>query len=580
MLRRLPYPGLAAAIALAIVVGVPAATLFLPRTPPPSRPQPASVPIPPSPRPESPSDLADRMIPPWFKPESRAERRERIAVGKMAVPAVIAPEPALPMAGEAVGRERFARLVGNGVVSTAATPLSTLSMDVDTASYSFVRRSLQEGVLPPLDAVRVEEMINYFQYDYPRPSGPEVPLAMATELFPTPWNPRTKLLRLSASAYAPDPASRPPARLVFLVDVSGSMQGPDRLQLLVNGLRQAVEALRPDDSVAIVTYAGQAGTLLEPTSVREKWQILMALSRLSAGGGTAGGEGIRQAYALAKANADPNAINRVVLATDGDFNVGITEPEELKGFVARQREEGVYLSVLGFGRGNYNDVMMQALAQNGNGQAFYIDRLAEARRVLVDGLTGTLMTVAKDAKIQVEFNPALVREYRLIGYETRLLRPEDFRNDAVDAGDVGAGQTVTALYELALTGERGEKLPALRYQPASPAASGRSSDELATIAIRYRLPAGGAAKEEEVPVRAGDVRASLAEASLDGRFAAAVAAFGQKLRGGEHLGSFGWAEIAALAQTGKGPDPQGERAELVSLVRAAAAAEALPVPPR
>ena len=472
MLRRLPYPGLAAAIALAIVVGVPAATLFLPRTPPPSRPQPASAPIPPSPRPESPSDLADRMIPPWFKPKSRAERRERIAVGKMAVPAVMAPEPALPMAGEEIGRERFARLVGNGVVSTATTPLSTLSMDVDTASYSFVRRSLQEGVLPPPDAVRVEEMINYFQYDYPRPPGPEAPLAMATELFPTPWNPRTKLLRLSASAYAPDPASRPPARLVFLVDVSGSMQGPDRLQLLVNGLRQAVEALRPDDSVAIVTYAGQAGTLLEPTSVREKWQILMALSRLSAGGGTAGGEGIRQAYALAKANADPNAINRVVLATDGDFNVGITEPEELKGFVARQREEGVYLSVLGFGRGNYNDAMMQALAQNGNGQAFYIDRLAEARRVLVEGLTGTLMTVAKDAKIQVEFNPALVREYRLIGYETRLLRPEDFRNDAVDAGDVGAGQTVTALYELALTGEGGEKLPALRYQPASPAASG------------------------------------------------------------------------------------------------------------
>lgn len=571
MLRRLPHPGLAAAVALAIVLGVPAATLLLPQLRPPA----------PAPAVGSRGPVADQAAQP--RPKA-AERTDAAMAARVAPapspPAGFAPEPVPPAPAQEIGRERFAHPGDSGVLSAATVPVSTLSMDVDTASYTFVRRSLQEGVLPPPDAVRTEEMINYFRYDYPRPAGPEAPLALAAEVFPTPWNPRTKLLRLSAAAYAPDPASRPPARLVFLIDVSGSMQGPDRLPLLVAGLRQAVEALRPDDAVAIVTYAGSAGTVLEPTPVREKGRILAALDALSAGGSTAGGEGIRQAYTLARAQREPAAINRVVLATDGDFNVGITEPEELKGFVARQREEGIYLSVLGFGRGNYNDAMMQALAQNGNGQAFYIDSLAEARRVLVDGLTGTLMTVARDAKIQVEFNPALVSEHRLIGYETRLLRPEDFRNDAVDAGEVGAGQTVTALYELALAGEGGEKLPALRYQPAAPAASGQGSDELATIAIRYRLPAGGEAQEQALPVRAGEARRSLAEASLDGRFAAAVAAFGQKLRGGEHLGSFGWAEIAALAQASKGPDPQGERAELVNLVRAAAAAAALPAQPR
>ena len=364
---------------------------------------------------------------------------------------------------EYVGRDRFEEVEPNPVKLTSEEPVSTFSIDVDTASYAFVRRALNAGHLPQKNAVRIEELINYFDYDYPIPSDRESPFLPSVAVFPTPWNAETKLVRIGIKGLEIEPEERPRANLVFLLDVSGSMNMSDKLPLLKSAFRMLVENLDPDDSVAIVVYAGAAGTILEPTEVRNKGRILDALDRLSAGGSTAGGEGIRRAYALAEANFDTKGVNRVILATDGDFNVGIRDPEELKGFVERKRETGIFLSVLGFGQGNLNDLLMQKLAQNGNGNAAYIDTLSEARKVLVDEAGSTLFTIARDVKIQVEFNPIRVAEYRLIGYETRMLRREDFNNDLVDAGDVGAGHSVTALYEITPTGSEGRLIDDLRY---------------------------------------------------------------------------------------------------------------------
>ncbi len=489
----------------------------------------------------------------------------------------IAPAPAV----RDEGRDRFDAFEENPVKVTAEDPVSTFSIDVDTASYSFVRQALERGVLPPMDAVRVEELINYFAYDYPVPETAETPFRADLAILPTPWNPGTKLLRIGLRGYEIAPAERPRANLVFLIDTSGSMQSEDKLPLLVASFRLLLERLGAEDRVAIVAYAGSAGTVLEPTPASERGRILAALERLRAGGSTAGGEGIRQAYALAEANRIEGGVNRVILATDGDFNVGIQQIDELEGFVARKRETGVLLSVFGFGRGNYNDAMMQALAQSGNGQAAYIDTLSEARKVLVDEATSTLFPIARDVKIQVEFNPATVAEYRLIGYETRALRREDFRNDAVDAGEIGSGHRVTALYEITPTGSEARLTEPLRYGAPAPEAEASAdphAGEYAFLRIRHKPADAGpdaASRLTEVPIpRALD--GETGETSLrEARFAAAVAGFGQLLRGGRHTGDWDFADAAALATGAKGPDPFGYRAEFVQLVRLAQSAAAL-----
>jgi Ca-activated chloride channel family protein len=385
-------------------------------------------------------------------------------------------------------------------------------------------------------------------------------------------------MRIGIKGYALAADEKPRANLVFLIDTSGSMNAPDKLPLLINSFRLLLDALDPDDTVAIVTYAGSAGTVLEPTKVAEAGKILASLEHLHAGGSTAGAEGIRQAYRLAEQSFDADGVNRVILATDGDFNVGITDMDELQGFVERKRETGVMLSVLGFGRGNYNDALMQALAQNGNGQAIYIDTLSEARKALVEEAGSTLFPIAKDVKIQIEFNPATVAEYRLIGYETRLLAREDFNNDRVDAGEIGSGHTVTALYEITPVGSAGRLVEDLRYQGAAGQEANTqeaNTEEYAFLKIRYKAPGGDVSTLIETPVtRAAEVDAGDARA-LETRFAAAVAGFGQLLRGGRHMGEFSYDDVAALAQGAKGDDPFGYRAEFVNLVRLAKSAAAL-----
>jgi Ca-activated chloride channel family protein len=465
------------------------------------------------------------------------------------------------------GRDKFSEIKTNPVKVTAEEPVSTFSIDVDTASYSFVRGSLNENVLPQKDAVRVEELINYFPYDYAGSSDRAQPFKATASLMPTPWNPDTRLLHIGIKGFALNGQEKPKSNLVFLLDTSGSMEEPNKLPLLVNSMKMLVDTLGPEDSVAIVTYAGNAGTLLQPTKGKDKAKILAALDGLMAGGSTAGAEGIRQAYRLAELNFDKTGINRVILATDGDFNVGIADPDELKSFVERKRETGVFLSVLGFGRGNYNDELMQTLAQNGNGNASYIDTLNEARKVLVDEAASTLFPIAKDVKIQVEFNPARVQEYRLIGYETRMLAREDFNNDKVDAGEIGAGHTVTAIYEVVPKGKSGLVDP-LKYAPAETA--GGASGEWATVKIRYKLPNETASKLVEQPV--GEASAAP---SSEAKFAASVAAFGQLLRGGQYTKAFTYDDVIALAQANKGADPFGYRAEFINLVRIAKTAQGM-----
>lgn len=465
-------------------------------------------------------------------------------------------------------RDRFTDITANPVKQVATDPLSTFSIDVDTSSYSFVRRSLMENVLPPKDAVRVEEMVNYFPYDYAGPKDRTEPFKANVSLMQTPWNADTKLMRIGIKGFSLDGHAKPQSNLVFLIDTSGSMEEADKLPLLLNSFRLLLDTLGADDTVSIVTYAGSAGTVLEPTRVSEKMKILAALDGLSAGGSTAGAEGIRQAYNLAERNFDKAGVNRVILATDGDFNVGISDPRELQDFVERKRQSGVYLSVLGFGAGNYNDQLMQALAQNGNGNAAYIDSLGEARKVMVDEATSTLFPIANDVKIQVEFNPAAVAEYRLIGYETRLLDKDDFNNDKVDAGDIGAGHTVTALYEVTPKGSKGQLVDPLRYGTAEQ--GGTPAGEYAFVKIRYKLPGEDESRLITQPVTAADEK-SDSEAS----FAAAVAAFGQLLRGGEFTGSYGFDDVAALATANRGPDAFGYRAEFINLVRLAKSARAM-----
>jgi Ca-activated chloride channel family protein len=451
-------------------------------------------------------------------------------------------------------------------------PVSTFSIDVDTASYSWVRGQLNQNVMPQPDAVRTEEMVNYFPYDYAGPAGTEQPFSTNVSVMPSPWSPGRKLVRIGIKGYSVHKATRPRANLVFLIDTSGSMQEPNKLPLVKQSLEMLLDELDPRDTVAIVTYAGYAGTALEPTPVSQKAKIRGVIEQLGAGGGTAGAEGIRQAYNLAEANFDPNGVNRVILATDGDFNVGITNQEELKGYIERERGKGVFLSVLGYGMGNYNDTLMQTLAQNGNGTAAYIDTLNEARKTLVEEASSTLFTIAKDVKIQVEFNPAAVAEYRLIGYETRLLNRDDFNNDKIDAGDVGSGQTITALYEVTPVGGPTAS-DQLRYgRPVAVAARG---SELGFVKIRYKLPKSDTSRLISTPIDGRVAVARFEDAPQDARFAVGVAGFAELLRGGRYSGSFSYDDVLRIALAARGRDEFGYRNEFVQLVRAAKSARTL-----
>lgn len=496
-------------------------------------------------------------------------------------PEVLSPMPALLDGGveeglyvsRERGRDRFTSFDPNPVKVVADEPVSTFSIDVDTAAYGYMRASLNRGLLPEKDAVRIEELINYFPYGYAPPRTPDTPFATRVSLMPAPWNDASRLMHISIKGYLPERRAAPRANLVFLIDTSGSMDAPNKLPLLIGSFKLLLDALAPEDRVAIVVYAGSAGVVLPPTRAAERTSILASLEGLQAGGSTAGAEGIRQAYRLAREHWRGDGVNRVILATDGDFNVGLSSPDELESYIARQRASGVFLSVLGFGMGNYNDALMQRLAQHGNGAAAYIDTLSEARKVLVEESASTLFPIAKDVKVQVEFNPAAISEYRLIGYETRMLAREDFRNDKVDAGEIGAGHAVTALYEVTPAGSGAEQVAPLRYrrgEGAKDAEAGADFDgELAFVKIRYKLPEADASTLITRPVTPADGHESVAAAPPDTRFAAAVAGFGQLLRGGRYTGGYGYDEVIALAQGARGEDPFGYRAEFVGLVRLA-----------
>lgn len=473
------------------------------------------------------------------------------------------------------GRDQFEKFTSNPVKKVSEEPVSTFSIDVDTASYAFTRSALNKGRLPQKNAVRVEELINYFDYDYPLPKTLTQPFKPTIAVYPTPWNQHTKLLHIGIKGHEITPTAKPSANLVFLLDVSGSMNHPSKLPLLKNAFSLLVENLSPNDTVAIVTYAGRAGTVLEPTKAKEKTKILAALDQLQSGGSTAGAQGIKQAYALAEQHFKKEGVNRVILATDGDFNVGITNHEELKSYIERKRKSGIFLSVLGFGQGNYNDALMQTLAQNGNGNAAYIDTLNEARKVLVDEASSTLYPIAKDVKIQIEFNPNAVSEYRLIGYETRLLNREDFNNDKVDAGDIGSGHTVTAIYEITPAGSQGTLIDNLRYQQEGKKEASEKEAEYAFLKLRYKLPDSDTSQLIEVPINKALEVNSISETPNDIRFAASVAAFGQLLRGGQYLGNFSYDNIITLAKDARGSDDFGYRTEFLSLVRLAKSARAM-----
>ncbi len=467
---------------------------------------------------------------------------------------------------EMLNTERYQHRDDNPLHLAAEDPVSTFSLDVDTGSYANVRRFIEAGQLPPTDAVRVEEMINYFPYDYPHAAN-EHPFGVGTELAPCPWNPAHWLLRVAVRAEDVTAAAMPPANLVFLVDVSGSMQDSDKLPLLQAGLKLLVDQLRASDRVALVTYAGSESVVLESTPGNRHAEIRAAIDRLSAAGATAGEAGLRLAYSQAKQGFIKGGINRVLLATDGDFNVGVADVEQLESWVERERAAGVALSTLGFGTGNYNDEMMERLADVGDGNYSYIDSLQEAHKVLVEQMRSTLVTIAKDVKVQVEFNPAAVSEYRLIGYENRMLRREDFNNDAVDAGDVGAGSSVTALYEITPVGAPSSVDP-LRYADAPrPAERAERSNEVAFVRLRYKQPQGGASRLLEVPVERAHLVVRSDQVSEDLRFASAVAGFGQLLRGSRFTGSFGYDDVAALAAGARGSDAYGHRGAFLRLVQ-------------
>jgi len=466
----------------------------------------------------------------------------------------------------------YPHLTENSFLTVAQSPLSTFSIDVDTASYANVRRFLNSGRLPPRDAVRIEEMINYFSYRYPQPAGGH-PFSVNVEVAGCPWNSEHRLARVGLKGREIAQDKRPPSNFVFLIDVSGSMQPAERLPLIKQALRQLVKRMNENDRVAIVVYANRAGIKLDSTSCANKERILEAIDALDAGGSTNGGDGIQQAYALASEHFIRGGVNRVLLCTDGDFNVGLTDQNQLVRLIQDKAKSGVFLTTLGVGTDNYKDALMQKLADKGNGNYHYLDTLEEAQKVLIDQMNGTLVTIAKDVKIQIEFNPAQVGAYRLIGYEKRLLREQDFNNDRKDAGEIGAGHTVTALYEIVAAGRSTDypNLDTLKYQSERPSESVRTTGggELLTVKLRYKQPQGDTGRLIEVPVRDND--RSYGRASEDFKFAAAVASFGMVLRDSEFKGSSSFDGILELAQESKGRDENGHRSEFIQLVRKAAA---------
>ena len=456
--------------------------------------------------------------------------------------------------------ERYQKQPENPVKAVAQEPVSTFSIDVDTGSYANVRRFLNDGGLPPEDAVRIEEIVNYFPYNYPLPTGTH-PFAIHTQTVDSPWQPEAKLIKIGIQAQDLAKKELPPANLVFLVDVSGSMDEPDKLPLVKKTLRILTEQLRPQDKVTLITYADGEALVLPPTSGDNKDEILRAINKLQAGGSTAGESALKMAYEQAQKAYVKNGINRILLATDGDFNVGVADTETLKSMVAEKRKSGISLSTLGFGTDNYNEEMMEQIADAGDGNYSYIDSEKEAKKVLQHQLTSTLATVAQDVKIQVEFNPATVKEYRLVGYTNRTLRNEDFNNDKVDAGDIGSGHSVTALYEIIPQGKTGW-LADSRYQKA-PAADG-SKNEYAYVKVRYKLPGQSASKLIEQPVPARSI--PLAQADTDTRLALAAASYAQQLRGGEYNGKLDWNAIEKMAAATRARDPFGLIAEFRELV--------------
>ncbi|MFC5569477.1 von Willebrand factor type A domain-containing protein [Lysobacter yangpyeongensis] len=529
------------------------------------------------PRRERDAALAAAATAPALPPPPAESRQKSVALESVQVTGsrIVGNAPAAPAAmlvmrapPQPANTEKYAHNEDNPVHRTSEQPVSTFSIDVDTGSYSNVRRMLADGVRPPGDAVRAEEFINYFDYGHPAPTSRETPFRVTTKLAPAPWNGKRQLLMIGIKGYDVPKAELPPANLVFLIDTSGSMQDPDKLPLVKDALRQLVKQLRPQDRVSMVVYAGSAGLVLPPTSGAQRDDILDALDRLEAGGSTNGGDGIRLAYAMAKQAYIQGGVNRVILATDGDFNVGTVDQNALETLVADQRKSGIALTTLGFGQGNYNDELAEKLADVGDGNHAYIDTPMEARKVLVQEMGSTLLTIAKDVKIQIEFNPAVAAEYRLIGYENRVLNREDFANDKVDAGDIGAGHEVTALYEITPVGSGAERLPALRYGSGAASVAPTDTKELAHLSLRYKRPGEGTSRLIETPILRSQL-VSTPDESL--RFAAAVAAFADALRGGKQIGQWNWNDIAAAAKHSVGEDRWGQRREFVGLIEQARA---------
>lgn len=515
--------------------------------------------------PEGPVSSAPDKSPAVLAPPLVAESMADAFAGKrqvLAAPGMkIARHKSMP-----VEREQYAEIVHNGVHAVSSDPVSTFSIDVDTGAYANVRRMLQDGRLPPHDAVRVEELINYFRYSDPAPRTRDVPFHVRTDLAPTPWNSDTHLLRVALKAWEMPDEALPPSNLVFLLDVSGSMNSADKLPLLKRSIKLLTRRMDSDDRVSLVVYAGAAGVVLEPTAGDQQATIEAALDELSAGGSTHGSAGIKLAYAKARESFIADGINRVILATDGDFNVGTVDRRALLDLIESERKAGIALTTLGFGRGNLNEALMEQLADHGDGNYAYIDNLLEAHKVLVEQVGGTLLTVAGDVKVQVEFNPARVAEYRLIGYENRALRREDFSNDAVDAGELGAGHSVVALYEIALTESKGRRLEPLRYATRQRPATAVAEAELAFVRLRYKMPGQSSSRLLSQAVTDAVRADSIEQAPADLRFAAAVAAFGQRLAGSSYLGDYGYDDMLALARGARGADDHGYRADFVRLV--------------
>jgi Ca-activated chloride channel homolog len=513
---------------------------------------------------------------PLVKPESAEKKAEVQVVEEDAmvmndVASYVAPLPsakptlmAEQMRIDQPSNEQYDEVKQSSIKQVATDPVSTFSTDVDTASYTNARRFLNLGQQPPKDAVRVEEFINYFDYQLAKPEQMDEPLRIETELSSTPWNKKTELLRVSLQSYQTSVENMPPLNLVFLLDVSGSMNSDNKLPLMQRSFNLLVDQLRPQDHVAIVVYAGASGIALEPTSGDQKQKIITAINRLSAGGSTAGSAGIQLAYDLAQEHFAADHINRVILGTDGDFNVGTSSTEDLKKLIEQKRDSGVFLSVLGFGTGNYKDAMMETISNHGNGQAFYIDSFQEARKIFAQTLTATLLTVAKDVKVQIEFNPAQVAEYRLIGYDNRMLNQEDFNNDKVDAGDIGSGHSVTALYEIVRTGSEFRFIEPLRYQQNQGKTDPQAiSTELAFVKVRYKMPQADKSNLFSVPVTPDQERSPSEAMTL----ASSVAGFAEILRASPYINNWNIKNAIEDLQPVLENDPWGYRHELLQLMK-------------